>query len=152
MSAGDDPGGELDAGDDYPDPDAFVVTTAPSALVFNPQTRAHDQDADGNFVGQHPIDAAVVNALMIRLGKVPSAPKTGLGVWKIPSHFAVTAEREANDWVKLALKDLIEREDIRLLNVSFGPLNASASFLSVVYVNLRLPPYERQTVRIPTSG
>jgi hypothetical protein len=137
--SGDLEAGEGEAGEAIPSPVAGAKLVAPSALQLDPVTRRHVLNADGTFASLHPVDAQVVNALLIARGKLRSSPETGNGIWELQSPHEARAKAFVEDQVRLALRDLTSAGDITILAIVFETSGQYATLVGVDYYNNRLP-------------
>lgn len=141
--------GEDELGDELAAPAASAARSLFQALQFNPQTRQHVLNADGSMASLHPVDAHVVNALFIALGKLPASTGSGVALWKIESPHDPRAQAQATDLVTQALADLIDTRDITLVSVLLETQGEHTTLIAVEYVNEHLYPRASQTRRAP---
>lgn len=124
---------------------AVAAPRAPRALTFDPTTRDFTRDANGRYVDQHPVDAAVVTALLLQLGKLPAAPNVGAAFRSIGNALARDAQRKTERVVRKALARLIARGDITLVTVVREVRASGAHLIVVTYVNERLQGRPQRT-------
>ncbi len=149
--------GEFDAGvDDIAGEDPLPAispprdVTPPAALLYDGATRAHPLDADGRYLGIHPVDQRVALALLVTLGSVSSVPGLGSGLRKIKKITRKTPA-EVRNAVDLALADLVDAKDIEVRRVDIEVRGAPTGGFAVAvsYVNKRLTSSKPRTFRTP---
>lgn len=135
--------GTLLAGVD-PITDAVAAGTArPRAIKLNPQTRDFYLDANGRYVDIHPVDAAVVNALVMLQGRIKVSPQTGWTGDKMIDFWGDRAAADASARVRTALKQLTDSGDVSIDRIEYQP-QPSGPFVRVWYFNNRLLPRKIQ--------
>lgn len=115
-------------------------TTAdpPSALLFDPATRDFRLGPDGLFVTVHPVDQEAALALWIRQGSIGSAPGAGNQIRNLARQGGPGFIGKVQDIIRLALKRLLDRNAIRIIDVAVTTPARGQTFILVTYVNLML--------------
>lgn len=149
MGAGDYAAGDSPAGFDAVLPPSPRTTLAPvSAAFFDPSVRDFPLDANGRVVSVHPVDQAVALALSVDTGAIGSVPELGHDLRRIPRGTPTTLTSYARDAVARALKALVDRGDVTVVEVTASVPFRGGLFVSVSYRNNRLsPPAVRTTSR-----
>lgn len=128
-------------------------TPAPSALYYDPATRAFAVDTDGNPVGgMLPVDQAVALALAVPLGAIASVPDQGIGL--LAAVNAVAPARRAavaTNVVRDHLSSLIRAGAVELLGVEVQAQPPARLMLAVTYRRLQVPSAPPTTLTTPVS-
>lgn len=129
------------------------VVPQTQALLLDPATRDFPQDAQGFYVGLHPVDARVEVQLITTLGAIPAASDIGTA---LPTYKFVTPDLrvKVTNEVRRALAPEIKGKNIELKSITVETVEAGGFFVEVVYVNLRIPAAARQDrpVKVPLRG
>jgi hypothetical protein len=107
-----------------------------AAYLVDGATRDFVRDADGKFVGQHPVDAKVWHRLRIFAGSVRSAPATGQsigGAW-IDNK---TIDAFVRDQVTQTLADMVAAGDITVRAITVDTAVRGRVMFQCDYVNNR---------------
>lgn len=112
MGFGSSPLGAAPAGTDPVVGSPAAVSRTPAALKLDGATLDFALDADGQYVGAHPVDTKVWHRLRIRSKSMRSAATTGNGVANRQYIDQATIAAEITDEVRLVLADMVEAGDI----------------------------------------
>src|SRR5690349_13121368 len=82
------------------------TSSAPSALLFDPNTRDFRMGADGRFVAIDPVDQWVALQLWIRKGSIGSAPGAGCELRSLQRQGGQGYVAMIQDMVRRALKTM----------------------------------------------
>jgi hypothetical protein len=114
------------------------ASTAPSALLFDPNTRDFRLGADGRFVAVHPVDQWVALQLWLRKGSVGSVPGAGCDLRNLSRQGGQGYVASIQDMVRLSLKTMIDNGSIRVIGIAVQTPSRGQTFVQVTYVNLKL--------------
>jgi hypothetical protein len=128
-------------------PSLIVPLQTLVAIEFDPSTRQFVMNADGSFVGIHPVDQMVCLLLWLQQGDVPSAATLGNRIKvRISRVDPTTIPQIATDEVNTVLRALLDAGDIELASPPGGGSAVvvdtgvrGAAKIAVYYRNLRLP-------------
>jgi len=150
MGAGNFPAGFGPAGlDPLPDPVPPRSVTPPAALRYDGATKDFPLDANGHYLGIHPVDQAVALALLIGLGTISSARNTGAAFRQI-KRITPSTVAQATDMANAALKDLVRAKKIEILDISVETrVPPGATLVAVSYTNLVTK--KRATITTPSK-
>lgn len=122
-----------------PSPTVVLVQSSNPAL-WDLATRSCPRDENGILKRIHWVDQAVALALGVRIGSIAAQPALGHRLREIKR--AIPGEElqnQVNDYVNLALLDLLARGDIFLISVVASVPVQSQIVIAISYVNMRLP-------------
>lgn len=145
MGAGDMLAGDGLAGDDSLLAPVEIPHVRPAAIFFDGATRDWPLDADGHYIGIHPVDAAMQMAVMVGVGTLPASTTTGN---TLPSNEYLdprTIDAKVKDAIRIATKRLVDRGDVTIDSVT-PEIRGGSLFVEVAYFNERLPDRARKTV------
>ncbi len=117
-----------------------VVSSAPAALLFDPNTRDFRKGADGRFVAVHPVDQEVALALGLVERDVGSASSLGNRLRRIARAGGPSLQAGVEDIVRLALKRLTDRDAITVREIVVQSPTRGMILVAVSYENLALQP------------
>lgn len=137
MGLGDSPLGTAPLGLDPPAASAARAVQQPAALKVDGQTKDYVLDAQGRFVGVHPVDAKVFHRLRILSGSIRSAPTTGQGIGALKYIDKATIDAFVRDQITLALSDMVAGGDIAVRAITVDASVAGRVVFQVDYTNLR---------------
>lgn len=136
--------GEGLLGDAPAEPSPRVPKTPPAALRFDPQTRRHVIGDDGAYAASHPVDAKVVNQLLMMRGRIRSAGDTGARYREVPSAYHPRAKSMVEDMTRQALAESTRSGDITIVAITMEPRPTGGMLVGVDYHNNRLDPLRRR--------
>jgi hypothetical protein len=117
----------------------------PVALKWDAATRDFLKDDKGRFLSIHPVDQRVALALTLEEGTLSAAPDMGTRLRRARYAGGAALQREIEDIVNIALKELLDAKDIQLLSVRASTPQRGTIVTDVEYVNLQTR--RRKTVR-----
>lgn len=123
---------------------------APQALLLHPGTHDAVPVGEGLLLGVHPVDQAVAFALGVQRGSLASALEHGHALADL-EHTARDLEAQVRQRVEQALARLLQRGDLRLLEVVTTRLDGGFS-VDVTYQNLRILPASQRILRLLRGG
>lgn len=97
---------------------AAVPPTTTDTPFFDPFALVYPFDSTGELETTHPVWQRVALALGIRRGALRSTPDVGIPLERLRLATDLTAQREADGAVRVALADLLSAGDIDLVAVS----------------------------------
>lgn len=153
MGAGNFPAGAGPAGlDPLPPPSPPRDVSPPAALYFDGRTQGFPLDAQGRYVGIHPVDQAVALALIVRLGTLGAVPEQGAAFRDIRKITPSTGT-QATDMARIALAAIVQRGDITILDIQVETRRTmGAVLIAVSYKNLRTIPTKPAVIRLNVNG
>ncbi len=152
MGAGMFPAGSGPSGlDPLAPPSPPRSVTPPAALYFDGQTQGFPLDAQGHYVGIHPVDQAVALALIVRLGTLGSVPGLGAGFRNIRK-ITTSTGTQATDMARIALASIVQAGDIMILDIQVETRRTGAVLIAVSYKNLRKIPTKPTVIRLNVNG
>jgi hypothetical protein len=116
-------------------PDPSKVGRPPRAVNYDPSIRDFTT-TNGYYDAIHPVDQAVALALTIEQGSLKSAPTVGQTYRKIPRLSGASFVKQVEDRTNLALKRLLDAQQIRIVAVNVEQNTIGQTKIEVVYVNL----------------
>lgn len=128
---------------------AAATSVQSAARLFDPATRDWRLDpTTGLFATVHPVDQEVALALWIKQGTIGSAANIGNQLRSIVRQGGAGFIGKVQDIIRLALKRLLDRNAIRVVDISVSTPNRGQTFILVTYVNLMIQP-PQQPVKVP---
>jgi hypothetical protein len=151
MGLGDFPAGEGLGG---LDPIPLVLgpngLTAPVALRYDGATKDFLLDANGHYLGIHPVDQQVALALICGLGTMPAAPKVGAAFRQI-KRITPSTPKQAEDMARTALSSLVSGGLIKIVAIEVETTALQGAVLiAVTYVNMLTQ--KRPTFSLPSAS
>lgn len=119
MGMGEDPCGSGACGLDVQNFSALPRPNAPAALAFDGRVRDYRLDANGRYVGAHPVDAKVFLLCRTALGSIRSAPELGQTVKRIGSIDKQKIRAQVEDAFRVVLAPVVAAGEIRLDSIDF---------------------------------
>lgn len=111
----------------------------PAALYFDGASRGFPLDAQGHYLGIHPVDQAVAVALIVSLGSLSSAPEVGAAFTSI-KRVGPSTVATATDYANRALATLVQAKKIQILGIVVTTPTRGSIVVTVSYVNLITHP------------
>ncbi len=148
MGAGDDFCGSLECGFDADVPTYGEPAEYAAAYRFNPRTRDFDKDDDGRLVPLHWVDAAMQNACHFEADKIAAVPEHGNRLRAIKHFLGRRGLAEATDAVRAATAWLVNGGHVEIVRIAKETPDRHASAVLVEYLNLRIDPKNKKTIRI----
>lgn len=146
MGAGARKGGDLWAGHELP-ADAVVLVPLTAAPAYDSWARTIPYDADGRAQQVHWVDQTVAVRLSVSKGKIAAAPEVGLDWAQLKLATTDNLDVVADDVVRQALKDLLDRRAVLLVRILAERDGARGRIrLDVTYTNRLLPNPRPRTV------
>jgi hypothetical protein len=131
-------------------PSPSNVGIPPRATNYDPVT--HDwTTTEGFYDAIHPVDQAVVLALMIEQGSLKSAPTVGQRYRKARRASGPAFDNEIEDLTRQALKRLTDTQKIKILAIEVDSKTRGQTKVQVSYMNLMTAKIVRQIVDTPIN-
>jgi len=135
------PLGDYEAGSGPAGFDPIAISTrptaaAPTALLYDLETRQTLLDSNGYARSMDPVDQEVRFCIGVELGAFPSSPTTGIDLGRLRRARSEAVQQVAVDAVNVALAGPLGRGDVRVDKVISSNDNGRI-MLWVYYTNLR---------------
>lgn len=132
-------------------PSPSKVGSPPRATNYDPVIRDFTTTS-GFYDAVHPIDQAVVLALMIEQGSLKSAPTVGQRYRKAKRASGAAFTSEIEDLTRQALKRLTDTQKIKILSIEVDAKTRGQTRVQVSYMNLMTARVVRQIVDTPINA
>lgn len=116
-----------------------TIPTSPQATKYDPTARTFTQLTSGEIASMHPVDQAVLFAVTVEKGSIPSAPDTGIDLSAIRDANEDNAQTVVSESVRIALLDLIQNGSIEYIGAPIDSFGDGRVTFFVDYANLKLP-------------